>query len=201
MTPHPAPAHHDRARHRALVAIAVLLAAVVASAAVLATSSASFTATTDNTGNNLRTSTVVLTAGVGQALFDVDGLTPGETVRRCVEVTYDGTLAGPSAVRLYSRGFRDPSGLADHLDVVVVEGAAGSRCGTGAGGGTAILADTLAAFDARHRDHATGVGSWVPRGERDSRAYRIAITLGTDTPPDFSGTRVDGLAFGWEVTS
>ena len=95
---------------------------VVVSVLVVTSSIAAFGDTTDNTGNSFSTGTVTLTDDDVGALFTVTNLIPGQSVQDCITVTYSGSIADPSAVRIYSGGYTDSGDLDTHLDITIDEG-------------------------------------------------------------------------------
>lgn len=185
---------------RALTVLGVLLAVVVTTSGVVRSSLAVVTATTSNEGNSITTSTITLDADVASALFDVVDLAPGDSERRCVEVTYEGTTSSPSPVRLFVGGMADERGLAGHLRMRVVETGGSVGC-DGAADGDVVLDEVLADAARTHVDHMSGVGRWTPTSPTETRAYVVEVTLDRDTPTRFNGARIDDLRLVWEVTA
>lgn len=192
------------ARHRAVSrtagwarTTAVAIALVAVSGLVVTRSASAFSDTTENVGNSLSTGSVVLSDDdAGVALFNVSGLTAGQSQSRCIEVSYTGSLALGGPVRLYG-GYADgpdagttaDSALAPWLDLTVQLGAPGARC-TDAPGGTTVYdpatpaasAGTVASFAAVHTGWATGASTtWTPApGSDATRAFRITVTVRDD---------------------
>ena len=114
----------------------------------------------------------------GTAMFD-DGvpLAPGMTEQRCIEVTYRGD-ADPRPVRLYGTGIA--GALAPYLDLTVEIGRAApgsfGSCASFVSSGT-LFTGTLAGFDAAHGTYATGVPTWNPGGERETRHFRFSVAV------------------------
>lgn len=184
----------------AVVAALLVVAAGGASAMLLTRSAATFTAATANEGNRISTTSIELTNDAAGALFQLELMAPGDTSSHCIEVTYTGTLQDPSPVRLWSAGQRDPAGLGDHVTIEVEQGAADATCASFAPEAT-ILATSLRAFETTHVDHLSGVGSWVPDGGNETRAYLLHLTLDLDTPNELAGQRIEDLGLVWEITS
>ncbi|MEO2105643.1 MAG: hypothetical protein ABGZ36_08375 [Actinomycetota bacterium] len=204
----------EQRRHNTRTVVLVMLAALaVVFVLVLRTSSAAFTATTDNDGNSFVAGDVVLSDddATTQSLFTETAFAPGATVRECIEVTYDGTIPDPAAVRLYSGGFTDvpgpaptSTGLSDHLVLTVEEGTGATfgDCSTFVAGSTIVSGVTLAAFDTARTDYATGAGVWDPSATGEAISYRFSVTLdATTTPNEEQGAGTSDIAFVWEVTS
>lgn len=181
----------------------VLIGVLASSATVLTATRAAFSDTTSNSGNSFSAGTVDLVDDDSDsALFTVTNLVPGQSVTRCIEVTYQGTIANPGAVRLYSGGLVDSGSLASELDLTVEEGTGGTfaTC-TGFNPSVVIESGTLADFDTDHTAYSSGVGSWDPSATPDSRTYRITVALSSSAANSAQGQSVTGLTFTWEVQS
>ena len=185
-----------------LQAAAAIASLLMVSLFVVRASSAAFSAQTVNTSNSWSTGAVALSdddgGGAGSAMFDVTGMTPGDTVVKCITVTYTGST-DPSAVKLYSSV--TDNGLADHLDVTVKEGDGGGYGSCTGFAATATIADavTLTAFGA-YADYASGIGTWNPSATGQAKTYQFTVTLGSDTPDTAQGADAQA-GFTWEITS
>lgn len=173
---------------------------------VLQVSSAAFTAKTSNSANSWATGQVALTDDAGDpavAMFDVSGMVPGQTVTRCIEVTYTGS-ADPEPVKLYASGA--DSGLGQYLDVTVTEGS-GSTFGDCGGTfvadpaqGAQIVSATLADFKTAHTNFSNGAGIWDPTTTGDKRVYQFVVQLNANTP-DSAQNASAAATFTWETTT
>ena len=180
-----------------LTAAGVGLAA--AGALVIQGSNAAFTATTDNNGNSVAAGTVVLEDDDSNTkLFDVTGLNGGQTLTRCINVAYKGSLT--SDVKLY--GAVGGTGLAPGLTttVDVGTGAAGGAS-FGCGGFTegdvgAEFNDTLASFGTTHTNFANGLGEYDNATNPTTKSYRISVTLSNDN--SYQGKNAT-VSFTWEA--
>ncbi len=200
-------------RHRtSAVALAALLGLALVAAMITRTSQAAFSATTDNTGNYFNGGTVTLTDDDGgvSALFAVDAMEPGDTVTGCIQVSYDGTITTPSAVKVYGAGYTNVAGadaasvgLSDHLVVTIEEGtgAVFNDCSAFTSTATVLAATDLTSFNTANADYATGVGSWTPTATGETRAYRVTVELAATTPDAEEGAGTTDVAFVWEVQS
>lgn len=185
-------------------AIAALAAVVFVSTVIMQTSRAAFTATTDNTTNNFAGGTLALADDdTGSALFNVSDLVPGDSVQRCITVTYTGSItASIGDVRLYSSGYTDTGNFADYLDLVIDQGTGGSYADcTGFTLGSNLVTSTLTAFDTASSNYATGVSAFTPSTSPEARTYRVTATLNAATPDAEQGETVTGLVFTWEIQS
>lgn len=186
-----------------MLALAIVLGVMASGVTVLTASRAAFSDTTSNTGNSFSTGTVdLLDDDSGSALFALSNMVPGDSITRCIEVTYQGTVADPGPVRFYSGGYTDSAALATHLDLLVEEGSGGDfgSCAGFAAAAT-IESDNLVGFDTAHTSYASGAGTWNPSATPDSRTYRITVTLASAAPDSAQGQSVADLVFVWEVQS
>lgn len=169
---------------------------------VVRASSAAFSAQTGNPSNSWTTGSVSLTdddgGGAASAMFKVTGMMPGDTVTKCIAVTYTGSV-DPAPVKLFSAV--TDNGLADHLDVTIKEGDGGgySSCTGFVASATLANAVTLTAFGANN-SYATGVGTWDPTATGQTKTYQFVVTLGSDTPEGAQGSDAQAT-FTWETTS
>lgn len=184
--------------------VVVMLAMALASWLVVRSSDAAFSGTTDNLTSSVAAGTVdIVDDDLAAALFTVTGLLPGQSVTECITVTYQGTVADPSAVRIYSGGYTDSGDFATVLNLTIDEGAGGSfgDC-TGFVLGTTIESGgTLADFDTAHSSYATGAGSWDPASTPESKTYRVTLELDAATPDAEQGESVTALTLTWETQS
>lgn len=196
----------DRGRMWTLGALVVAFVAsmVVVSMVVVTSSIAAFSDTTQSTGNTFSTGTVDLVDDdLAAAIFTVSGMVPGDSVTDCITVTYQGTVADPSGVRVYSGGYTDSGTLASHLNLTIEEGTGGSfgDCTGFTTENTIESGTTLAGFDSTHTDYATGAGVWDPASTPVSKTYRITVVLDAATPDAQQGASVTAMTFTWEVQS
>jgi hypothetical protein len=155
---------------------------------------AAFTAQTLSSGNTWTAGTVALSDDdAGSALFNVSGLIPGQSVSRCITVSYAGTL--PAQVRLYGT-IGAGTGLAPYLDLQVMRGsfsgASAPDCTGFSSDGSLYLGpdhdgglvydDAATAFptswaSSRPDPDGTPSNPWTPG---DSHAYRFTFILRGD---------------------
>jgi predicted ribosomally synthesized peptide with SipW-like signal peptide len=189
----------DRKTKSALI---VFLVGVIASVIGLATWSA-FSATTSNANNQFQTGSVSLTDNdSGTAMFNMTGARPGDTVSKCITVSYSGTLT--SNVRLYGAATAG-NGLDAYLDLKVTRGTfsgatpANLACTDGAGssfvadgvtysGGNGAGANGVL-FNTRMNLYPTtwtaGIadapgGTPEPWTNPESHVYRLDVTVAND---------------------
>jgi len=157
-----------------------------------------FSATTTNPGNSFAAGSVSLSDNdADTALYNVSGRKPGDTVTRCVRVTYSGTL--PATVKLY-RGALSGS-LGSYLDLGIAKGT-GSQADCGDfQAGTSVHGSTLAAVPSTWDTglaltDQTGSAVW---DQNDAVTYRFTITLRDDN--DANGKSTGAHAFTWEAVN
>lgn len=194
----------QRSYDRAWLAVcAVVTAAMMVSTLVVLTDSrAAFTATTSNQGSNITAGTVTLTDDdAAAAMFNLPAMKPGDSSTHCITVTYNGTIATPTGVKLYTGGLTDSGVLAQYLDVVVDEGTGGNFAGCAGFSGSSIFTGTLDNFNTTKLAYGSGVGGWTPSAAPESRTFRFTVTLNAATPDSQQGKAVSALKFIWEVQS
>lgn len=189
----------DRKTKTALI---LFLVGVIASVVGLATWSA-YSSTTSNTNNQFQTGSVTLTDNdSGTAMFNMSGARPGDTVAKCITVSYSGTLT--SNVKLYGAATAG-NGLDAYLDLKVTRGTfsgatpSGMACTDGAGSN--FVADSVTygggngagaggvLFDARMSNYPTSWATGIldaPGGTAEawtnpeSHVYRLEVTVAND---------------------
>jgi predicted ribosomally synthesized peptide with SipW-like signal peptide len=177
---------------------------VVVSVVVVTSSIAAFTDTTDTAGNTFSTGTVDLVDDDSAAvLFTATDMIPGQSVTDCITVTYQGTVANPGGVKLYTGGYVDSGDLDTYLNVTIEEGTGGSfgNCTGFALENTIETGGTLSDFDTTHTNYATGAGVWDPATTPVSKTYRFTVELDTAAPDAEQGESVTAATFTWEVQS
>lgn len=185
-------------------ALGVVGVALVSTMVVRA-SSAAFTGSTSNDANTWDAGTVTLTDNdAGAAMFKAANLRPGDTAKKCVEVTYTGSLTPAEAIKIHGviDSGTSPAAsatLSDDLDIVLNIYAATQTCATANPTPSPVYSGTLAGLPS---GYATGsTTAWTPAGgASEVRAFELTYTLGTDTSNDAQG---DGATanFVWEATS
>ena len=144
-----------------------------------------FSSTTENPGKNIDSGTVALSDNdAGAALYDVSAAKAGDTVERCITVTYSGDLAAD--VKLY---LPDAVGaLAPYVNVKVTPGTDASPsfgdCTGFVADAADLFDDDLAAFRAAHSGWANGLvdnpGSDTKWDAGDTVTYRVRLAVADD---------------------
>lgn len=183
-----------RTRSAALV---VALGLLGSSALIWQSSRATFTATTSNGTNSWSTGTVSLNNdGGATAMFTATGLTPSSTGSHCITVTYGGSVGAP--VKLYGSSYLQTNGLGSYVDLVIEEGTGGSfsSCAGFSASGT-IYNGTLNGFSAL-TSYASGVGTWTPTSNGQTKVYRFTYTLNAAAPNSVQNSTTS-ISFVWEA--
>jgi hypothetical protein len=193
-----------RGRSVAAPLLAVAVSILLVSFLVASVSRAAFIQTADNSANVVGAGTIDLVDNdSGSVLFNVSTLVPGDTVENCIVVTYQGTVADPAAVKLYSGGFTDSGDFADFLNITIEEGSGGTfnNCTGFTSANVIESGGTLTGFDTTHSSYATGAGVWDPSGTPESVTYKVTFELDSATTSAEEGEAVSDLIFTWEVQS
>jgi hypothetical protein len=173
---------------RNLLATVVIVGLLIA--AVGAAVFSAYTSVAANQGNTFRAGSIALTDNdSGNALFTVQGFTPGDAFVRCIEVDYSSTGGVQSSLRLY--GQTGGTGLAQYLDLRIRRGTMPSAGTPGdctgftpdvddyEGSGQGVIFDST--LDAFGDDYAAGTSdpatAW---SDGDKAVYEITLTVQND---------------------
>ncbi len=162
-----------------------------------------FSSTTTNPGNELAAGTVELTDNDASAPLYLDNkVKPGQTLTRCIKVSYGGSL--DAGVKLY---LPDAVGnLGQYVNLKITPGTQASStfpdcAGFNADASGDLFDGTLQSFRASHSSWANGLsdnpGSTTKWATSDSVVYRFQLTL-QDTPAA-EGEQTGAHAFTWEA--
>ncbi len=207
---------------RAAVPVGLLLSAVL----VWQTSYAAFTATTSNPSNSFAAGNVVLADNDSNAamftLTGVNAMKPGDSVSRCIRVTYGttGLQNLPMTIKMYSSGYSSPTGsgggvLGTSLNITVDVSADQSftfpTCPAISGATTVFDSATPASQGTNagklekwssYTDWASGIsGQWSTPSTSTStvaRIYRITASLPSDAPDTMQDASAS-INFWWEA--
>lgn len=162
------------------VLITLVLVGLVGAVAGLASFSA-FSSATANAANSFAAGTVNIGDNdAGTAMYSVTNQKPGDTLTKCIKVTYTGSLA--STVKLYASAVGT---VGSYISLTVTPGT-GSPTFPGCTGFTAdasgaIYTGTLKGFADTYSSYATGLAdnpgaasSWVTN---DAVVYQFTLTL------------------------
>ena len=158
-------------------ATAVSVALLMVTILTIGESQAAFTATTDSTSSFTTHSVTLTDDDSGSALFNITGMTAGDSVVDCITVTYAGT-ALPAPVRLHAT----TTGTLDtYLDTTIEIGDGGSfgDC-TGFTPDSTLFNNTLANLSTTHTNWATGLATHTAAVNPTAKTFRITVTVQND---------------------
>lgn len=188
---------------RTKVLLTVLCVGALGSLAAMGVFGA-FSATTTNAGNTITAGTVTIGDNdAGAALYSLTAAKPGESVTKCIKVTYTGNL--DADVHLYT-----PSSigtLGQYIDLTVTGGTQTTSTFPSCTGftavGGALYSGTLAAFGTGKNSYANGVVEYPGAATKwvngDSVVFQITATLQSGAPDAAQGLTTGAHTFTWEA--
>jgi Camelysin metallo-endopeptidase len=183
----------------------LLIVGVAGSVAAFGVFSA-FSSTTSNPGNEFQAGTVNIGDNdSGTAIYNSQNAAPGESVTKCIKVTYSGSL--DADVKLY---VADTVGsLAQYVDLTIQPGnfpgapPAANACTGFTADGAAVFNNTLQNFRTNHNSWANGLvdnpGSTTEWAAGNSVVYQITASVQSGAPNSAQDTTTDVHAFTWEA--
>jgi hypothetical protein len=180
----------------------LLVIGAASAAAVFGTFSA-FSATTENSGNRIKTGDVDLSDNdTGQALYFDLNAKPGQTFAKCIKVSYNGSL--DADVKLYIPGAI--GALGDYVNLKITPGTQTDTVGTTCAGdfnpeATPVFDGTLSQFKASNYDwdHALvdGPGAATHWTNGQSVVYKVEATVQDVAAAEGKDTNAHALV--WEA--
>jgi hypothetical protein len=165
-----------------------------------------FSKTTSNDNNTITAGTVTITNdSPTTASYSLPTAKPGDSAQRCIQVTYNGTLA--STVKFYRGGLSGNTGLESDVNLVIEKGTATSNACAGwttAGTGGTIYSGTLASMASSYGTgysvlNGAGSATWTNAGPNNVVWFRITATLSASTPDADQGKTTGTHSFTWEA--
>ena len=164
-----------------------------------------FSSTTSNPNNEFAAGTVAISDNDSNtAMYNVSNQKPGDSVTRCIRVTYTGSLA--SNVRLYTTS--TIGALGPHVNLTVTPGTmpvetAYPDCRGFEGDKDPIYDGTLSGFAAAHDSYANGVvdfpesnTSWATN---DTVVYQFTVAMSASAPDTVQGATTGQHTYTWEA--
>ena len=161
---------------------------------------AAFSSTTGNAGNTITAGTVAISDNdAAGTMYSLTNQKPGDTVAKCIQVTYTGSL--DSSVKLYT-----PSAigaLGPYVNLVVESGTGGGAFPSCVGfvSETTHFTGTLTAFGGSHTNFSNGItdnpGATTKWVTSDAVTYRITATLANNNSAQ--GLSTGAHEFRWEA--
>lgn len=164
-----------------------------------------FSSTTTNAGNTITAGTVAIADNdAGAAMYSIANAKPGESVSKCIKVTYTGSL--DADVRIYTTS--TIGALGQYVELTITPGTQTSpsfpSCtGFSADSGGALYTGTLANFASTKNSYANGVvdypGSGTKWAASESVVYQVTATLQSSAPESAQGATTGSHTFTWEA--
>ncbi len=167
-----------------------------------------FSSTTSSAANQFSSGTVTLGDNdLGASLYNVSNAKPGESVTKCIKVTYTGSL--DADVHLYTPS--SIGALGQYVDLTITPGSQAAPTfpdcsGFKADPGGSLFSGTLQSFAAARNSYANGLvdypgvsaSKWQTN---DSVVYQFTATLQSSAPEAAQGLSTGAHTFTWEARS
>lgn len=164
-----------------------------------------FSSTTTNAGNTITAGTVAIADNdAGAAMYSIASAKPGESVSKCIKVTYTGSL--DADVHIYTGS--TIGSLGQYVDLTITPGTQTtstfpSCTGFTADPGGAIYTGTLQNFGSTKNSYANGVvdypGSGTKWATNESVVYQVTASLQSSAPDAAQGLTTGAHTFTWEA--
>jgi hypothetical protein len=164
-----------------------------------------FSATTTNAGNTITAGTVAIADNdAGAAMYSITNAKPGESVSRCIKVTYTGSL--DADVHIYTSS--TIGALGQYVELTITPGSQTtptfpSCTGFTPDSGGALYTGTLANFATTKNTYANGVVDYPGTGSKwaanESVVYQVTATLQSSAPEAAQGATTGAHTFTWEA--
>lgn len=164
-----------------------------------------FSATTTNAGNTITAGTVAIADNdAGAAMYSITNAKPGESVSKCIKVTYTGSL--DADVHIYTSS--TIGALGQYVELTITPGSQTtptfpSCTGFTPDSGGALYTGTLANFATTKNTYANGVvdypGSGTKWAANESVVYQVTATLQSSAPEAAQGATTGAHTFTWEA--
>ncbi len=164
-----------------------------------------FSSTTSNAGNTITAGTVAIADNdAGAAMYSLTAAKPGESVSKCIKVTYTGSL--DADVHIYTTS--TIGSLGQYVDLTITPGTQTtstfpSCTGFTADSGGALYTGTLQSFGTTKNSYANGVvdypGSGTKWATNEAVVYQVTATLQSSAPDAAQGLTTGAHTFTWEA--
>jgi len=164
-----------------------------------------FSATTTNAGNTITAGTVAIADNdAGAAMYSITNAKPGESVSKCIKVTYTGSL--DADVHIYTTS--TIGALGQYVELTITPGSQTtptfpSCTGFTPDSGGALYTGTLANFATTKNSYANGVVDYPGTGTKwaanESVIYQVTATLQSSAPEAAQGATTGAHTFTWEA--
>jgi hypothetical protein len=164
-----------------------------------------FSSTTTNAGNTITAGTVAIADNdAGAAMYSLSAAKPGESVSKCIKVTYTGSL--DADVHIYTTS--TIGSLGQYVDLTITPGTQATSTFPSCTGFTpdasgALYTGTLANFGTAKNSYANGVVDYPGTGTKwaanESVVYQVTATLQSSAPEAAQGATTGAHTFTWEA--
>lgn len=164
-----------------------------------------FSSTTTNAGNTITAGTVSIADNdAGAAMYSLTNAKPGESVSKCIKVTYTGSL--DADVHIYTTS--TIGALGQYVELTITPGTQTtstfpSCTGFTPDAGGALYTGTLANFATAKNSYANGVVDYPGTGTKwasnESVVYQVTATLQSSAPEAAQGATTGAHTFTWEA--
>jgi len=164
-----------------------------------------FSSTTTNAGNTITAGTVAIADNdAGAAMYSLTSAKPGESVSKCIKITYTGSL--DSDVHIYTSS--TIGSLGQYVELTITPGSQTtptfpSCTGFTPDSGGALYTGTLANFATTKNSYANGVVDYPGTGTKwaanESVVYQVTATLQSSAPEAAQGATTGAHTFTWEA--
>ncbi|MFN8217688.1 MAG: TasA family protein [Solirubrobacterales bacterium] len=190
---------------RTKVLLTVLCAGALGSLAAMSVFGA-FSATTTNAGNTISAGTVTIGDNdAGAAMYALSNAKPGDSVEKCIKVTYTGSL--DADVHIYTTS--SIGALGQYVDLTITPGTQATSTFPSCTGFTpdatgAIYTGTLANFATTKNTYANGLVDYpgtvaAKWATNDAVVYKVTATLQSGAPEAAQGQTTGAHTFTWEA--
>jgi hypothetical protein len=164
-----------------------------------------FSSTTTNAGNTITAGTVAIADNdAGAAMYSLTNAKPGESVSKCIKVTYTGSL--DADVHIYTTS--TIGALGQYVELTITPGSQTtpsfpSCTGFTPDSGGALYTGTLANFASTKNSYANGVVDYPGTGTKwatnEAVIYQVTATLQSSAPESAQGATTGAHTFTWEA--
>jgi hypothetical protein len=164
-----------------------------------------FSSTASNPNNEFAAGTVAISDNDSNtAMYNVSNQKPGDSLTRCVRVTYTGSL--PANVRLYTAS--SIGALGPHVNLTVTPGTmpvgtAYPQCTGFTADGAALYNGTLSGFATAHNSYANGLvdfpGSTTSWATNNTVVYQFTVAMSASAPDTVQGATTGQHTYTWEA--
>lgn len=164
-----------------------------------------FSSTTTNAGNTITAGTVAIADNdAGAAMYSLTNAKPGESVSKCIKVTYTGSL--DADVHIYTTS--TIGALGQYVELTITPGSQTtpsfpSCTGFTPDSGGALYTGTLANFATTKNSYANGVVDYPGTGTKwatnEAVIYQVTATLQSSAPESAQGATTGAHTFTWEA--